>query len=400
MLENFPRKRAYFLGILSIVLVAATLSFLSWKAGPYAESRTIGKDVVEFEELSDRFETLADKKGAVYAFEVLRRAPLPPQTDLHLLGHVVGDKLYSQEGISGIQYCTQDFRNACSHSIVIGALTELGEGALPEIRDACRKAPGGPGAYTMCFHGLGHGVFAGYGYELPETIDFCELTGTEDYNHQEYTECFGGAVMELTGGGGHDQKLWEDSREKYLSEDPIRLCMSDIVPERLKGICLTYITPEIWTTAGIELGSPDPSKFSEAFEYCNSIPLDKPYLRDACYGGFGKEFVPLAGARDIRQLNNYSDDQLRIVAQWCEYAGTEDGVGYCTSEALDSLFWGGENDPSISFRFCDIVEHTGAQQKCYRALNKNIHRYIPDQEIQRALCAQLPEEYATSCQGE
>lgn len=30
-------------------------------------------------------------QGAKYAFDILKTAPVPPNTDTHLLGHVVGD---------------------------------------------------------------------------------------------------------------------------------------------------------------------------------------------------------------------------------------------------------------------------------------------------------------------
>ena len=120
---------------------------------PYSEVSQIGQNVRSFKELSDRFVELASKKGAVYAYEILKQANLPQGTDFHLLGHVVGDELYKQKGVGAIADCTQDFRNACSHTIVIGALNEFGgEKALSLIRDACIKAPGGSGAYTMCYH--------------------------------------------------------------------------------------------------------------------------------------------------------------------------------------------------------------------------------------------------------
>src|SRR5690606_38758677 len=152
-----------YLGVVGIVLILGVwygVSVYTSEEDAYAEAASIAQGARSFEDLAQRFEALAQEKGAAHAFEVLRRAEIPPNTDLHLMGHRVGDILYQQEGIGGIKYCTQDFRNACSHSIVVGALTEFGESALPQIREACLDAPGGPGAYTMCYHGLGHGVFA------------------------------------------------------------------------------------------------------------------------------------------------------------------------------------------------------------------------------------------------
>lgn len=381
-----------FLG--GVVWFASSVSVLD-----YAEAHTIGKNVGSFQELSDKFRTLAQEKGGVYAYEVLKRASLPPQTDLHLLGHAVGEELYAQEGMAGIRACTPDFRNACSHSIVVGALAEFGEEALPDIRDACREAPGGSGAYTMCFHGLGHGVLAGYGYELEPTIDFCKLTGTTEHNEREYIECFGGSIMELVGGGGHDTHLWEEARDMYLT-DPLAPCTTDVVPNELKEICLVYLTPEIWARAGIELGAPDEKKFNEAFSYCDYLPIDAVSLRKACYSGFGKEFVPLAGARDIRDISSYSNGEFARAISWCGYAGNEQGEEWCISEGLDSVFWGGENDPEASFRYCSIVTDTTSNAlgaACYQRLSSNIEFYIQDAKQKAELCSRIPESLNEPC---
>lgn len=389
----------------TIVLFFVALTFgigvFVFGAHTYAEAYTIARDAKDFQELSGRFVALSEKKGAEYGFEVLRRAELPLNTDLHLLGHVVGEVLYAQQGVDGIGVCTQDFRNACSHAIVIGALNEFGgEPALLLIRDACKKAPGGPGAYTMCYHGLGHGVFAFYGYNITPTIELCKKTGTEEYRQREYFECVGGAIMELMGGGGHDRELWLASRAKYLRDDkPLSLCLSNVIPEDIRPLCLVYLTPRLWELAGIELGRPDPRFFPKAFSMCDELPTAQQELRDACFGGFGKEFIPLAGARDIRGVDRFSDDAYVRAIEWCASASAADGRAACISEALSSIFWGGENDPEASFRFCALVEQSGMQKACYGSLARNIRSYSVG-TVRDTLCARIPEAERRMCQSE
>jgi hypothetical protein len=379
--------------------VALALSFLSDASKPYAEAGSIGRNVSSFKELSARFASLARAKGAVYAFTVLQRAKLPPNTDLHLLGHVVGDELYKQKGVAGIADCTQDFRNACSHSIVIGALTEFGgEKALSLIRSACTKAPGGVGAYTMCYHGLGHGVFAFYEYDLGKAISFCKRTGTTEYRNREYIECVGGAVMELMGGGGHDHDLWLVARNKYLNPaDPLAPCMSSVIPDAVKAQCLTYLTPRLFELAGADLGAPDPTLFPKAFGFCDVIPKVRQGLRDACMGGFGKEFIPLAGARDIRRVDAFSDDEYRTAAEWCMLSAPDDGKRACVKQALASIFWGGENDPQASFRFCKGAPEN-LRGACYEELASDIAQYTSGSR-RAELCAQIPEQSRATCIG-
>lgn len=365
---------------------------------PYAEAQTIGEGAASFDDLSKRFTDLAKAKGAGYAFEVLRRAPLPPGTDLHLLGHAVGYMLYDQKGVAGIADCTQDFRNACSHSIVISTLSEYGESALPLIHDACTQAPGGPGAYTMCYHGLGHGVFAYYQYSLPETVAFCKKTGTEAYRDEEYVQCVSGAIMELMGGGGHDEADWLAARKKYLTNaDPLAPCDTAVVPQEAKPMCLVYLTPHLWELAGIDLGTPDPALFPKAFSFCDALPKSAEQERESCYGGFGKEFVPLAAARDIRAIAEAPDQAYALAISWCGLASDTEAREACVREAVASVFWGGENDPEGALRFCSLAPAGGVQQACYTKLGEDTARYVVADKIKAAICNSFPDAYKQLC---
>lgn len=394
-------RQLIYIIFLSGVLIFILMSFPPAKQESSIEEDVlaVGREATSFDELADRFVAIANDKDALYAFEVLRRAGLPPQTDLHLLGHVIGDELYKQQGVDGVVHCTQEFRNACSHSIVIGTLNDFGEGGLDSIRESCKQAPGGGGAYTMCYHGLGHGVFSHFAFQFPETVDFCKKTGTPEYFNREYIECVGGAVMELMGGGGHDPTNYEIARNQYLSKDnPLGLCFSDNIPEETKEICLIYLTPYIWESVGIELGNPDPSRFKEGFAVCDEIPETKQHLRNACFGGFGKEFVPLVAGRDIRNVDQLTDEQYERAASWCSYPKARDGEIACIQDAIASLFWGGENDPSASFRFCDLLEENYMQSACYERLASDIGTFVTEHESKVALCEQIPEGFRKICQ--
>jgi hypothetical protein len=396
-------SKSFYTRFLAVVIVLAFLLIIySEREGgffepKYIEAQSIGKDVSNFEGLSDKFAKLAEEKGALYAFEVLRRTELPPQTDFHLLAHIVGDELYKQKGVSGITHCTQEFRNACSHSMVIGTLNAFGEAGLDGIREACKEAPGGSGAYTMCYHGLGHGVFSHFAFQFPETIDFCKKTGTREYHDREYIECIGGSVMELMGGGGHDPYNWGIARDKYLNKkDPLSLCLGDEIPKDAKEICLIYLTPYIWESIGVELGNPDPNQFNEAFAICDEIPRTEQNLRDACFGGFGKEFVPIAGALDIRGIDKLSDEQYKKAGSWCSFTEAKDGRRACITDAVASLFWGGENDPDASFRFCGLLDDEDVQDACWSRLSSDIFSFKSGRQ-RDILCRRIPEDFQNLC---
>lgn len=394
----FVSRRVLVFGF-SLILVTGVGVFV-WTAPHARDAEKIVENVRDFKDLEERFQKLSNERGALYAFEVLRRAPLAPGTDLHLLGHIVGDELYTQKGVAGIADCTQEFRNACSHSIVIGALQEFGEAALGMIRDSCRKAPGGSGAYTMCYHGLGHGVFAYFNYSLPETIDFCRKTGTEEFAYKEFHECVGGVIMELMGGGGHNVSAWEAARTKYLSlKDPLSPCSTALIPQETKRFCYMYITPHLFELEGGSLATPGVKEFTNAFTACDRIAQKETDARHACFGGIGKEFPVLAVDRDIRGINSAGELPLMKMDEWCTLAPHKEAYTICRESIQDSLFWGGENDFSVSIRFCSILAPQ-SQGECYQYLTVLANQYVRDVSSRESLCALTPPEHSEACRKE
>lgn len=383
-------------GVLCALAVFAVCSLLVYRHAH--DPLRIAEGVRSFDELRERFREIARDRGALFAYDVLRHAPLPEGTDVHLLGHVVGDELYVQQGVRGIEYCTQEFRNACSHTIVIGALTEFGgDEALSLIRDACERAPGGTGAYTMCYHGLGHGVFAYHGYDLEKTIAFCKKTATTEHHEREYAECVGGAIMELMGGGGHDRVVWLASRARYLDpRDPLAPCSTSIVPHDVKGVCYTYITPNLFEMAGADLARPAPKDFAQAFLYCDALPEPDTHLRRDCFGGIGKEFPVLALSRDVRALDAVSDAALMTMRQWCALAPHDEAYEACSRSIVSSLFWGGESDARTVVRFCDLAAGVD-RERCFAGVFEEAGRYPSMQYPGAQLCTILPDDQTDAC---
>lgn len=391
-------------GFLAIVFLVSALFVAKPQVFTYTEVEELAGKELNFPDLSVYFTNLAERKGAAYAYEVLKRIPVPPNIDMHLMGHVVGDILYRQEGLEGIKICTHDFRNACSHSIVVGLFLEKGTAALPEIADACRAAPGGSGAYTMCFHGLGHGVLAYADYDMEKAISLCKKTGTAAYHNREYIECVGGTVMELIGGGFHDRELWAQARPKYLNPtDPLGLCTGSIMPTDAREICIVYATPYLFEVVGANAGSPRAEDFAKAFKYCDALPVWDRQNRDACFGGFGKEFVGLALGRDIRSATvaNISGEQYQRVYEWCLLAQHKDGTAACLTHAMNSFYWGGENDRTIALQFCATipVQDQYNSRTCFLNLMGSVRQYIQNTTYKKEFCTEVPVEYRGECKG-
>lgn len=392
----FSKEEVFAIAILLVLLCSFFIAHLL-SAPRYPELEEFENKNLSFEEYATFFEQLAMNKGGEYAYQVLLQANIAPGTDLHLLGHVIGDVLYKQEGIDGIYVCTPDFRNACSHSIVVGLFTDEGIGALDKIANACSDAPGGSGAYTMCFHGLGHGVLAYANYDFENALSICSKTGTTERNNREYIECVGGSMMEMIS-GVHDRTQWDIQKDFYFkTNDPLAPCDAAFVPDFVRPICYTYLTPHLLESAGADLQSPTPDDYERAFAYCDSLEENDVDGRAACYGGFGKEFIVLARDRDIRDVTTISDDELQKVRAWCALAHNPFGEAACNGNALASLFWGGENNPDASLRFCETATDVHQKDECYGQLTQSMVFYLKQGFTRDSYCQKLPEPHKTFC---
>lgn len=374
------------LGLIILIL----LLLLVWLMRP----QTPKLSEMSFDQLKKYFANLANQKGAKYAYEVLKTENLPPNTDLHLLGHVVGDVLYKQQAIAGIRICTEDFRNACSHSIVVGLFSDQGEAALPQITAACKQAPGGAGAYTMCFHGLGHGILAYTDYDLEKAIRICQKTDGQ----AEIAQCISGTIMEIISGGDHDKPLWSRQRKIYLSKDnPLFPCSADFMPETGKHLCYNYLTPFLWEAVGADINNQTEEDFAKSFALCQKLPEKDQLYESSCYGGFGKEFTTLAQNKDIRKIDKMSNQQFLKVYQWCQLALEPAGINACLLQALSSIFWGGENDRSASIRFCKVITASDSQKSCFLNLIGQVSTYVKDAKYRQSFCEDLPAEFSVEC---
>ncbi|MEJ0021016.1 MAG: hypothetical protein WDN47_00350 [Candidatus Doudnabacteria bacterium] len=367
----------------------------------YSELDAIRGQNQDFGQLTVFFKDLANKKGGEYAYKALAFAAnsnyLAPNIDTHLLGHVVGDVLFAQEGLDGIKVCTNDLRNACSHSIVVGALLTQGLGALPKAVETCHLAPGGSGAYTMCVHGLGHGVLAYTNYDMKKAIQLCDKVGQPVMSSQEYAQCTGGVTMEMMA-GIHDPVAWAKQTPYYFSKtDPLSPCDMSFMPAAAQPMCYNYLTPHLFQMAGADLGNPGPKDFEKAFTFCAKLPVSNRVNWDNCYGGFGKEFPVLVNGRNVENVQDLDDAKLKTVYSWCQLAKVSAGVTDCMNSALSSLYWGGENNRDVAIRFCNAVSDAQNQSLCFTSLSGAVSYYIQDHSYRESYCSEIPQAYQTDC---
>jgi hypothetical protein len=199
--------------------------------------------------------------------------------------------------------------------------------------------------------------------------------------------------------GVHDQEVWLEKANMYLSDsNPLKLCQSPYMPEEVRPICYTYITPEMFKVAGVNLGNPDSSDYGKAFRYCDGVTGEED--QRACYGGFGKEFVVLAQERDIRSVEKITDAQLENIIFWCQSTDVEIGVSACLHDALNSLYWGGENEFETAVRFCELIGDTELQNTCFDNQIANVKNYRSERDYRERFCSVVPEIETEKCKSE
>lgn len=204
--------------------------------------------------------------------------------------------------------------------------------------------------------------------------------------------------MEIIGGGFHDPESWQRERQKYLTkESPLYPCNSDLIIDEAKHLCYSYLTPHLFVSAGADLGNPSPLSFEKAFTFCDKLAANNTKDRLPCFSGFGKEFVGLVKSRDIRKINNLSDDEMKKIHSWCSLAKVDDGVIHCLMGAVASIFWGGENDPKVSIKYCSLLENEKHQNTCFKVLMSEALRYMGVQQA-KTLCSDFPNNHKDKCQ--
>lgn len=340
-----------------------------------------------FPEILKYFNGLAKEKSPEYAFDVLRQVKLPPGTDYHLIAHEIGDVLYEAEGIGGMRICNSDFGSACSHQVLINFLVDHGEKEMKQVFDTCKNLTGLKVDRMMCFHGVGHGMLGYTEYDLQKAVDHCSKLRTKENDPSWYSECIGGVAMEMIF-GLHAPEIWSVKRYDYFIDgEPLSLCQNPAfsgVEERT--ICYTYITPQIFFYMGADLVTSNDEQKRRAIQVCEQIPKGQSLERRGCFGGFGKEFLPLANGKDIRTMDRIPDETLLTAHKWCNFATSLDGRKYCVIYAMSSAYWGGYFSYKVPLRFCELADNDEVKKNCFIELGQYIGNLSNDPAEKRQYC--------------
>lgn len=360
------------------------------------------------QEYTAYFKDLAERKGAVYAFEVRRHAVFPPGIDTHALGHTIGYVLHKQQGgAKAILQCAkyeQHNDDACMHGVVIQEFITRGIDALADLARSCETAGRGTPAYYYCFHGIGHGIVAYLNYDFEASIDLCkeaaEAAVGEDADTDYQTEfvwkqCIDGASMEATL-GQHDQVAWEKASPQYMPDDDLLMpCNASYMPDAMRMSCYAYARGRMLKAEGIRRDDTvfEPAAYARALAYCTDVPdVDD---RKACYGGFGVYFTFAANGQDDRWFENMSDAAIQKVHDLCMLAPGRDAQSPCTLTAAEALVDKSDSARTI-LSFCAFAPDETIKDRCYTASVMFAEMYLSFPQFV-LMCLRIPEPYAAAC---
>lgn len=222
------------------------------------------------------YQGLLQKEGSKAAMSDLRARYGDPfiHSQCHQLAHVIGREaalFYHQNLSEAFRYGDSFCWSGYYHGVMEGIVGDIGkENLVAKLDSICKDIPGKEKHsfdYYNCVHGLGHGIMATLGNELPASLKMCDnLTGG-----WERSSCWSGAFMENI----IADEVYHVS--KYLKDDdPLYPC--NMVEDTYRNTCYLMQTSRMLALVGRD--------FSKVFELCSRV--EEPYT-NTCYQSLGRD---------------------------------------------------------------------------------------------------------------
>jgi hypothetical protein len=219
----------------------------------------------------------------------------------------------------------------------------------------------------QCMHGLGHGLMAWSSYELPETLEYCNLIDADNSK----ASCRTGAFMENIIGSLQDSP---EARaighvSKYISDDPQYPC--NIVKDAYKADCYFLQTDRMY-----QLGH----TFQSIVDGCNAAPKQYQYT---CFASMGRSVS-----------GNLRGRPQEALAACMLVADHNNRVQCITAIGQDQLW-----DPSgqqAALSFCGMVKPEDGQIECERAIIFHAQSVLNSDQLKN-FCSQILPELQAEC---
>ena len=297
----------------------------------------------------------------------------------HQVAHALGRQAVRASGgdASVIGQCRPDFGSGCYHGVVEAFVQTRGRVDMAELELMCVAAGSDerPGPVSECMHGLGHGVLAATGFDLPATLHLCD-----DLRPAFRDPCYSGAFMEtinsamgvgLRGAaapGRHHAGMASANAPSVDPADPYSPC--DRFDNPYGSACWLLQGFLILRRVGYDAG--------EAFRICDGAPTGRV---TGCYESIGHQLTGL-----------FQRDDAWIIAQCGR--GRAELAPVCAggaAHALAQIDWSGGR----AARFCAAALPEW-KEACYRTAAAVLATLTPRDE-RTALCRAIEPAYEETC---
>ena len=289
----------------------------------------------------------------------------------HQEAHQIGRVAYQVRGASAFQAGNASCDSGYYHGVLEGLLHDRGTVNLPAEVDRLCRAPGTLFVQYQCLHGVGHGVMAYHGYDLPRALQTCRRLTEE--RHQGW--CSGGVFMENIVAGQGAGAL-RGHRTAWLSDDPHFPCNALDLARDFLLEC--YHIQTSWMLTLLR-------DFPAVARECLRAP---ERMRVVCFNSYGRD----ASGRTLR-------DPVRTAALCTEVSAESGYRDWCIRGAIDAIvnFWGDavRDQPSA---LCRQVPEPG-KGHCYGVIAGLLPNVFTDPGRRREVCQTFEDPYRRLCPG-
>jgi hypothetical protein len=318
------------------------------------------------------------------------------ERDGHVYAHAIGKLAYRARPDLAATFgrCDESFQSGCYHG-VIQAYFEAHPAVDAEAVDAVCRPYRAAGASRwllfQCVHGLGHGLTALRGHDLPRALLDCDLL-RDGWDRES---CYGGAFMENvvnamgphhggaagdghggagTGEGHAGAGAPDAGREPaFQALDPADLhhpCSA--VEERYLAACYGMQTSVMLFLNGGDLEG--------AARACNDAP---PAMRSVCAQSLGRDIssYTLQDPAESIRFCGFTAERWR---PWC-YVGLAKNFVDLTATT------------GAAFAFCSSVPEEPGRLKCHEAVGEEIGILAADPAERERMCADSDPRYRAAC---
>lgn len=297
----------------------------------------------EFDCFKEYFAGLVQGQGIKAAFADLRARydeNSYVRSQCHPITHVLGfeaSKLFKSVGeayTEGDSFCWSGYY----HGVMEGIINRIGYANLKAEMDTICSAQAEKGRYSFdhynCVHGLGHGVMALTGNELPQSLEMCDAV----IDAWERQSCWSGAFME---------NIIVDNKNhftKYLKPaDPLYPCNG--IDDKYRYTCYLMQTSYMLKTTN--------GDFSKVFGLCQSV---EDAYRTTCYMSLGRDVSGRSTSNvqaTLSGCNLGTDEEQR---EYCFIGAVKDFISYFHSDVQGKELCAAITEEKISKSCSDTAE--------------------------------------------